>query len=457
MNALPAVIDTTKFSDATAEKVVLAYLLQNQKIDDITSSCTDISFSEEFHQILFRVCRDYSTGTGRGCVDFPAVCDEISRAYPVKFNDDAKEYVGELHTRNLGECPALEYVLKRLEELQIRRQYIRSMWNNLKAAQDEREDIHAILNRTDEDIGQIEGVGHKKVEIVFPDEIMRRRLLGLQERYGREPIYTFWEDFDKHLSGGFIPGKLTIVAGRTSMGKSLFKTNLITSMGPHGVGIMNICPEQGFDSEHDRIDAVQSGVALRDIIRIREMAEDDPRISYLKESSERVSSWNYTCVPSRNITVAGISMAIRRAKRRGNTPQVVFVDLFDSLADVAVAKEKTPTIGAKLKQVMRIADEEHVHLILLVQVSRKTEDRRDNRPTMSDLKDCGNFEQDADNVFLLYREGYYNQDVEDNVLDVNIAKQRDGVRNIVYQFAILDQKTLAIAPIGKKEFIMKEK
>jgi replicative DNA helicase len=104
-----------------------------------------------------------------------------------------------------------------------------------------------------------------------------------------------------------------------------------------------------------------------------------------------------------------------------------------------------------LGEIERIAEEEKGHICLLVQINRSVESKKDKRPTISELRDCGNFEQDADMVFLLYREGYYDDNVDDNILEVKLAKQRDGMSNIWFQFLIADKQTLKLVPMGEKE------
>jgi replicative DNA helicase len=318
---------------------------------------------------------------------------------------------------------------------------------------EESSDINKVIAEVSDSLATVEQEGKKKVEIILAKDVPQRRKAGLEERYYSKPMYTFYPGFDKFLSVGFAPGKLSVIAGRTAMGKSFFKANLIINQCQHGIEVVNICPEQGFDSEHDRIDSITTGIHLETLARIRDLQLDDPKFQSLNEQSERIAKWNYACIPSRGLSVADVGASLRKIKRSGMKPQIVYIDLFDRLNDVNVAKDRTGTMARKLLEIEAIAEEEAVHMCLLVQVNRGTEARKDHRPTLADLKDCGNFEQDADNIFLLYREGYYNRELEDNILDVEIAKQRGGMGGVVYQFMITDKKTLSIAALGEKRFV----
>ena len=218
-----------------------------------------------------------------------------------------------------------------------------------------------------------------------------------------------------------------------------------------GTGVMNVSPEQGFDSEHDRLDAINTGIHLNSIIKLRSWDRDSDNWKKLKQSSIAISQWPYTNVPNARLAVSQIRTAIRRTRSLGTPVDVVFIDLFDRLDDVNVARDRAGTISVKLGEIERIAKEEEVHICNLVQINRVVEGKTNKRPTMGNLRDSGNFEQDSDLVFLLYREGYYNEDMDDNVLEVKIEKQRDGISGIWFQFLIVDKQTLEIMPMGEKE------
>lgn len=428
----------------------MAHILQNAQIDHITSNIDSWHFSNEFIKNVFTISYDYLTGVGKGVVNFNSVLDILTQKN--KARPDNINYLKGLHTKPLNSFPALDYVIENIKSMAIRRRLILITNRSLQAAMNEGEDVHKSLIDLEDDLFSIEKrIG--ALEVFMGTQILTRRYEGIDARYKSKGVYTGWPHLDQRLSVGFAPGKMSIIAGRTSMGKSLYKTNVIINQCKQGVGVLNICPEQGFDSEHDRIDAVLSGVHLRAISRLREWPRNDEKFQLLKNSTIQTCGWNYACVPTRDITLAGIRTAIRRVKRMGMPVDIVYIDLFDRLQDVNVAKDRTGTISVKLNELLRVGEEEQVHFAPLVQVNRSPEGRRDKRPTLGDLRDCGNYEQDADNVFLLFREGYYDDTLDDNVLDVTIAKQRDGVRGVTIQFLIMDKQTLAISPIGEKRIV----
>ena len=439
------------FKDDALEQAVIAHLLQNSQVDSITSTFEDWYLTNPLFLNVYKLCYEYIVGVGRGAVDYNSIVNIlVEKGKAVGDNLACLNYLRTIDPRSY---PNIDFAMEKLKKLALRRRYIVAMNRHLAAAQNPDNDIDQIMLETEDELLAIErGAGHK-LEVFTGQQIIERRQAGLWERYHSKGIYTYWPHVDEKLSVGFAPGKMTVIAGRTSMGKSFFKTNLIINQCRNGIGVLNVCPEQGFDSEHDRLDAVLSGVHLNAISRIREWQIGDEKFQLLKNSSIAASQSRYSCVPTRAITVAGIQTTLRRLRRMGMPINIVYIDLFDRLGDVNVATDRTGTISVKLNQLEQIAEVEKVHMVPLVQINRATESRKDKRPTLGDLRDCGNFEQDADMVFLLYREGYYDETLEDNMLDVTIAKQRDGVRGVTLQFMLLDKQTLAITPAGEKKVI----
>lgn len=442
-------LDAYTYSDG--EEFIIAMLLQGQNIDDITSRIDGTVFYNPALAGIYSVCFDYVVTTGRGHVDFLAVYDLITR---MGKSAEILQYLTYLRQLDLRMAPALDYMVEYLHEAANRRKLIITSHQTMLQALNVSKPVHTIIKDVEESLLNIEQGNRQKLEVILPKDILQRREEGLMKRIATRKVVTGWDGFDRLLSHGFARKKMSVIAGRTSMGKSFFKTNLMRQLLRNQHGVLNICPEQGFDSEHDRLDAVVGGIPLRTLTNIQSVPAGDPLFQQLKAISTQMSTdWQYACVPTRSITVAGVRASIRRCKRAGIHPEVVFIDLFDRLDDVNAVANRTANISRKLVEIEQIADEEDVHMCLLVQVNRGTEGRKDHRPTVADLRDCGNFEQDADLIFLLYREGYYNRDLEDNILDVEIAKQRDGRAGVVFQFLITSKETLAITPMGEKRFI----
>ena len=433
------------------EDVVIAMLMKNIDVDTIVLKCQSHFFFSENRRQLFQMCSEYVVGAGRGEVHPEAIIEMLNAMG--KLDNNKKKYIEGVKTVDHGGFPALAHVINKLEEMSTRRSLINTLTSKIEAAQDFTTDVTSVVSDIENEIGALSHRDKSQLEVITPDLLVARRWVGIKERFHSKGIYTGWEIIDKRLAVGFAHGKISVIGGRTSMGKSFFKTNLIESLCTQGVGVMNVCPEQGFDSEQDRLDAILTNIHLNAIVKLRDWKWDHPNFAMLKEASEKMATWYYTNVPNRRLSVAQIRTAIRKARAKGVAVDIVFIDLFDRLDDVNVAKDRAGTISVKLGEIERIAEEEKVHICLLVQMNRSTESKKNKRPVMSELRDCGNFEQDTDLILLLYREGYYDDTIDDNMLEVKIEKQRDGVANLWFQFMILDKQTLKIIPIGEKEKI----
>jgi replicative DNA helicase len=436
-----------------AEECILHYVLHNKELDRITNSVSTWYFNNPTRKKAYFIAYDYIINQGRGLLNIPAYKDLLRIE---GFRTEDIDYIGNVFKANYSSFPELDYSIAVLRNLGRQRRFIETMSVLSKEAQKKDAPMDKILSDAEDTLFSIEKSDGAQLEVLIANpekktlEMMRKE--ALIAAYLSKGIYSGWTNMDARLSYGFAPSLTSIIAGRTSMGKSMFKTNLMIQMCLQGIGVMNICPEQGFHSEQNRMASVDTRIALRDMARIREWKKDDPRWQLLKANIQKIEYWNYYVVPSRNITVAGVRNSIRRVRRAGKPVDVVFIDLFDRLKDVNVARDRTGTISVKLNEMALIAAEEKVHLCLLVQINRAPEGRRDKRPTLADLRDCGNYEQDSDLVFLLYRKGYYDRSQEDNILEVHLAKQRDGVSGIILQYLIVDKNTLSIIDSGERQF-----
>ena len=264
--------------------------------------------------------------------------------------------------------------------------------------------------------------------LIEPGQMEDVRRKGLRDRAKRPEILTGLESIDLKLSEAFAPLKVSIMAGRPSMGKTAFRMVVTQNLCEQGFGVLSVCPEGGFESDMDRLDSLRHGIPLVDIIQSGRWREGDSRIKQIVDGVHQMDEkWHLYSMPSRMTSLADIRMALHRIVYViGDPIHVVFIDLFDRMTDVDVVENKASVISVKLNEIARLAEEFNTHFCLLVQINRGVERRNDNHPTMADLRDSGGYEQVADLIFMLYRASYYNEDVEDTRLEVELGKQRNG-------------------------------
>ena len=221
------------------------------------------------------------------------------------------------------------------------------------------------------------------------------------------------EPLDKVL-GPLEPGSVTILAGRPGMGKSAVASSYVLGAARKGHGTLFITLEMSRDQLSLRMIADESFDDPND--RIPYNAIQERRLNYHDRKhadvvAARISLLPFHIVDAASMTVDRLDMIVRRYKRRfaarGWKLDLVVVDYLQLLSPSArgmKAYEAVSEVSRRLKQIMK---EHEVAGLILAQLSRDVERRADKRPVMSDLRDSGQIEQDADAIVFLYREEYY--------------------------------------------------
>ena len=227
------------------------------------------------------------------------------------------------------------------------------------------------------------------------------------------------------MCDGLKPGQVIVVAGRPGMGKTAFGMNIAENVarGGHPVGVFSV--EMTFSELSVRMVCSACGINLQ---RIRDGFLSHSDLDALGAKALELSNLPIWIDPSSPLTIADFRVRARElVARRG--AKLLVVDYIQLMSGIGRRGQdnralEVTEISVGIKQ---IAKELGVPVIVLAQLNRKVEDRRGNRPMMSDLKESGSIEQDADMVLLLYREEYYKKtDENEGIVDVIVAKQRNG-------------------------------
>lgn len=221
------------------------------------------------------------------------------------------------------------------------------------------------------------------------------------------------------LLGPLEPSSLTIVAGRPGMGKTAWASSYTLGAATAGQGVLFISLEMSRDQLAHRMiadesfDDDQRRIAYA-VIQERRLQHYDRK--HADEVAARISLLPLHIVDAAAMTVDRLDMMVRRYKRRfaarGRKLQLVVIDYLQLLSPAskkASAYEAISEVSRRLKQT---AKEHDVAVLALAQLSRSVEQRQDKRPVLSDLRDSGQIEQDADAVMFLYREEYYLRQAE---------------------------------------------
>ncbi|MGD7024650.1 replicative DNA helicase [Rossellomorea vietnamensis] len=254
-------------------------------------------------------------------------------------------------------------------------------------------------------------------------------LVELYESLYADPVHagisSGYEKLDG-VTGGFKPGELIIVAGRPSMGKTALVLNLAYNAASKGTVVDFFSLEMSEKQLYQRL--------------ISRMASIDAskwhnpfRVFSNKETRKANEALN-TCykMPFQihdqgKLTLDEIRARIQKTRRENeNAPCLVVIDYLQLIPIEGKFERHDLAIGAITRELKQMAKQYKVPIILLSQLSRSVEQRQDKRPLMSDLRDSGSIEQDADIVMLLYREAYYKRDSNGQETEINLVKHRNG-------------------------------
>jgi replicative DNA helicase len=281
-------------------------------------------------------------------------------------------------------------------------------------------------------------VSEKRNLILSDSKLLETTLIEIEKRVnngGEIPgMKTGLNAFDKNV-GGLQKGELDIIAGRTSMGKTLFALNLADGLGENGYKVF-LCElemtEQALGmrrlSYNANVDAEK--------MKFGKLSEEE--ILKIFKTTNILSKRNnmFTdCTPGQSLLSI---KAKAKAIKQTHGLDVVVIDHL-TLMNIPEKGTRDLAIGEVTKGLKVLAKELDVCVLLLCQLSRAVEQRNDKRPRLSDLRESGNIEQDADLVAFMYRDEYYNKESKNKgILECIIGKQRNG-RTGTIKFAYMDR------------------
>lgn len=234
-------------------------------------------------------------------------------------------------------------------------------------------------------------------------------------------VNTGYSMLDRILNG-LRPGDMIVVAGRPGMGKSAFAVNVARQVCQEGKRVALFSLEMSKDQIAQRFLSMESGV-MADSIRSANLTEED--WEKLVEAANRLNKLDLFMDDTSGITLSEI-----RAKCRRLLPlDLIMIDYMQLMS--SSHGNKTTTREQEVSHISRsmkaLAREFDCPVIAMSQLSRNPEGRTNKRPMLSDLRESGSIEQDADMVLMLYREDYYEEDTDKaNIVEVNAAKNRNG-------------------------------
>lgn len=229
--------------------------------------------------------------------------------------------------------------------------------------------------------------------------------------------------FDEKTSG-FHPSDLVVLAARPAMGKTAFALNIALNMATRSEkGVLLFSLEMSSAQLLQRLLSIQSGIGLQ---KIRNGFLTDDEWGKIGVACGQLSEAKIHIADTPSVNVLEIRSIARKLKAMGRLDAII-IDYLQLIKGSGKGDNRQQEISDISRSLKGIARELDVPIIALSQLSRAPEQRSDRRPMLSDLRESGAIEQDADMVIFLYRDDYYNKNTDEKgITEVIIGKQRNG-------------------------------
>lgn len=336
------------------------------------------------------------------------------------------EYIAELPDK-VPTTANVEQYIKIVEEKSVLRNLIKTANEIITLGYDQTQEVDGIIDGAEKKIFEVMQKKNQKGYTPIKD-ILVETFTELEQLYNQKQritgIPTGFSDLDFRTSG-LHNSDLILVAARPAMGKSAFALNIATNAAVRAkVPVAIFSLEMSKEQMTSRILCSE---AMVDSNKVRTGKIDDEEWSKLAAASGELSEANIYIDDTPDISIMEIRAKCRKMKIEKNIGLVVI----DYLQLVQGSGKRGGSREQEIAEISRslkiLAKEINVPVIALSQLSRAPEQRPDHRPMLSDLRESGSIEQDADIVMFLYRDDYYNEDSEKkNIAEVILAKHRAG-------------------------------
>ena len=414
------------FSLEAEQSVLGAILIEPECISKVLELLVPESFYRPQHQQLFSIMLGMFTSAQP--IDFITVL-ERAKAEQVFFSEsDAKVYLTQL-VQVVPSAANVEAYAKLVQEKYYMRSLVNVAKNIITNSEKSDADARGLMefaehklydNRQGKDASGLVKVDRAIFELY--DKLQR---ISGDDRNQFVGIPTGFSALDS-LTTGLNRTDLILLAARPAMGKSTFVMNIATNVAKQGYSVAVFSLEMSREQLVSRMlsaDALIQGSQLR----TGNLSVDD--WTRLAVSAQSIARMPMYIDDSAGITVAEMKAKLRRIPNLG----LVVIDYLQLMSSGRRIENRVQEVSEMTRNLKIMAKELDVPIITLSQLSRSPDKRTgDHRPVLSDLRESGSIEQDADQVMFLYRDEYYNEDSEDKgVAEVIVAKNRHGATDTV--------------------------
>lgn len=394
--------------DTDAEKAVLGAIFLSQEAFVTVDAMLDADdFYVRSHQLIYHAMSEIND-RGDQRIDAVTMRDELNRENELA-NAGGIQYIAEL----AGSVPTaanVENYAKIVHDKAVSRRLIDVSQNIIDKSYAGDTPIEDLVDNAEQQVMNISAGGNNngfhRIEDVLEESF--NNIMALSKNQDQVPGLATGYQYLDQITTGLHPGELVIIAARPAMGKTAFALNIaqnvavrvanstvaIFSLEMSAESLVNrmICAEGGIDAQH---------------LRTGKLSQDETKSLF--SSMDTLSRANIFIDDTAGIKISEIRAKSRRLAERDGLSLIIvdYLQLIDGGGSAENRQQEVSMISRSLK---KLAKELNVPVIALSQLSRGVEQRQDKRPMMSDLRESGSIEQDADIVSFLYRDDYYERD-----------------------------------------------
>ncbi len=409
-------------NDIIAEQCVLGSMFFSKKaLQTCIESLNKDLFYDDRHAKIFECIKDLAEA-GKP-IDLTIVTSELNNRKQL-VNVGGVEYLSELTTIVPSAANVEEYI-KIVEEKAIRRRLIETAIAIETDGYNWQDSVNELLDKSEKNMMNLSksrnGSEFRPIqEVLFKTQA---NLEKLSETKGDiTGIPTGFYDLDK-LTSGLHESQLIIIAARPAMGKTAFALNLVTNVAMNTgkkVALFNL--EMGAEQLAMRMLSSAGQINGVNLAKGKLEHNDWKRVN---EAISRLAETNIYIDDTPGITIGEIRAKARRLAAEGDLAMVLIDYLQLISIDSKYAGNRQQEISEISRSLKTLAMELKIPVVALAQLSRSVDSRDDKRPILSDLRESGSIEQDADIVAFLYRDDYYNKE---SAIDENTSKSEFIIR-----------------------------
>ncbi|MCM3603076.1 replicative DNA helicase [Robertmurraya korlensis] len=407
-----------------AEQAVLgAIFLEPSSLTMASEILIPDDFYRASHQKIFQMMLQLSD-KGKA-VDLITVTEELSAAKLLE-DTGGVSYLSEL----AGSVPTaanIEYYAKIVEEKSLLRRLIRTATTIATDGYTREDEVEVLLGEAEKSILEVAGRKNAGAFHNIKDVLVRTydNIEVMNNRAGEVTgLATGFSELDR-MTAGFQRNDLIIVGARPSVGKTAFALNIAQNVAAKtGENIAIFSLEMGAEQLVMRLLCAEGNI---DAQRLRTGSLTDEDWGKLTMAMGSLSNAGIFIDDTPGVRITDIRSKCRRLQQEHGLGMILIDYLQLILGSGRAGENRQQEVSEISRSLKALARELKVPVIALSQLSRGVEQRQDKRPMMSDIRESGSIEQDADVIAFLYRDDYYDRESESkNIIEIIIAKQRNG-------------------------------